>query len=80
MRQLLKSIISDVDGQGSSKRAVLFFILGLIAVNDIGVTFFHATFNEAIWTDLFFALLSFGGMITAEKFTKRGVNKEGESK
>ena len=72
----LKQIFSDVDGTGSSKRATLFIVLALIGIIVIGVTFFHATFNETIWTDLFFALLSFGGMITAEKFTKRGIRND----
>jgi len=69
-------IIQDVDGSPSSKRVTLFIILLLISVITIGVTFFSAKFNETIWQDLFFGLLSFGGLITAEKFTKRGISKE----
>ena len=66
-------MFSDVDRQGSQKRLVTFGIFLLIAGNNIGVTFFHASFNEHIWDDLIYSLLAGLGMITAEKFTNRGV-------
>ena len=69
-------MFSDIDGQVSSKRMILFGVFALIAIIVVGVTYFKAHFEEAIWTDLFFALLSFGGMVTAEKFTKRGIRDE----
>jgi hypothetical protein len=68
----LQQILSDVDGQGSSKRVMSFGILGLISTIALGVTFFHATFQEQVWQDLIVTLLAAFGLITSEKFTKRG--------
>lgn len=72
----LKQILSDVDGQGSSKRVMSFGILGLLAVIATGVTFFHAAFQQQIWQDLIYTLLAGFGLITSEKFTKRGIRND----
>jgi len=67
----IQQTFSDVDGQGSSKRVMSFGILALISCIALGVTFFHATFQEQVWQDLIFTLLAGFGLITSEKFTKR---------
>jgi len=82
--KFLQQILSDVDGQGSSKRVMSFCILALISIIALGVTFFHAAFQEQIWQDLIFTLLAGFGLITSEKFTKRspagsGANQNNEN-
>jgi hypothetical protein len=72
----LKQVFSDVDGQGSSKRVMSFAILALLFIIALGVTFFHATFQEQIWQDLIYTLLTGLGLITSEKFTKRGIRTD----
>jgi hypothetical protein len=48
-----------------------FCILLLMAIIALGVTFFHAAFQQQIWQDLVYTLLAGFGLITSEKFTKR---------
>ena len=72
----LKQVLSDVDGQGSSKRVMSFAILALLFIIALGVTFFHASFQEQIWQDLIYTLLTGFGLITSEKFTKRGIRND----
>jgi hypothetical protein len=72
----LKQVLSDVDGQGSSKRVMSFAILALLFIIALGVTFFYASFQEQIWQDLIYTLLTGFGLITSEKFTKRGIRND----
>lgn len=72
MKEFLKSVLSDVDGSGSSKRVATFVILFLIVLISIGVTFFHATMQAQIWEDLKYTFWLMMGFITSEKFTDRG--------
>jgi len=71
MKEFLKSVFSDVDNQGSSKRIATFIILLLIVFTVIGVEFFHATFQAQIWEDLKYTFWLCLGFITSEKFTIR---------
>ncbi len=75
--KFVQQILSDVDGQGSSKRVMSFAILALLSTIGLGVTFFHATFQQQIWQDLIFTLLAGFGLITSEKFTKRSPTGSG---
>jgi hypothetical protein len=71
LTEIIKQILSDVDGQGSSKRMAAIWLLAIITVIAISVTFEWAKLNNTIWTDL---VIMFGiciGAITSEKFTKR---------
>ena len=72
----LKQMFSDVDGQGSHKRLIVFGIFILIAAIVIGVTFCKATFQANIWDDLIYTLIAGLGMITSEKFTTRSLRTE----
>lgn len=74
----IQSMLSDVDGSGSSKRGIAFVILLVFVFMAVG-SCFGLTIKDNIWDDVFYALLTFGSMITAEKFTKRSIRKEGES-
>lgn len=74
--KFIQQMFSDVDEQGSQKRLVTFGIFLLLATITIGVTFFHATFNEVVWTDLCFLLGAGLGVIASEKFTKRGMRND----
>lgn len=74
--KFILQMFSDVDGQGSQKRLVTFGIFLLVASIAVGVTFFHAALNEHIWEDLIYTLLVGLGLITAEKFTKRGLRND----
>ena len=74
--KFIQSIFSDVDGQASSKRVGTFIVLALIVAITIGVTFGSAKFSDAIWTDLIYTFLAGMGLITSEKFTKRGIRNE----
>ncbi len=76
MKELFKQMFQDVDQQGSQKRLVTFGIFCLVAAIVIGVTFFHASLNDHIWEDLIYTLLAGLGLITAEKFTKRGLRND----
>lgn len=71
MKEFFKSIFSDVDGQGSSKRVATFVILLLIVATVIGVTFFKASFQAQMWEDLKYTFWLCLGFITSEKFTTR---------
>lgn len=71
MKNFFQQILSDVDGQGSSKRVATFWLLTLISAITVGVTFFHAYFNETIWTDLLLAFAASIGLVTYEKYNKR---------
>lgn len=69
--EIIKQILSDVDGQGSSKRIAALWLLLLISIIALAVTFDVAKLNNTVWTDL---VIMFGiciGAITGEKFTKR---------
>lgn len=72
----IKQMFTDVDGQGSQKRLISFGIFLLVAAISIGVTFFKAVLNDHIWEDLIYTLLAGLGLITAEKFTKRGMRND----
>lgn len=74
--KFILQMFSDVDGQGSQKRLVTFGIFLLVAAITIGVTFFHCVLNDHVWEDLIYTLLAGLGLITAEKFTKRGVRTD----
>jgi hypothetical protein len=74
--KFIMQMFSDVDGQGSQKRLVVFGVFLVVAAIAIGVTFFHATLNESVWTDLIFLLGAGLGLITSEKFTKRGIRND----
>lgn len=80
MKEFLKSIFSDVDGQGSFKRIGTAVILLLIVSTVIGVTFFHASFQEQMWEDLKYTFWLSMGFITSEKFTSRGTAPKEEVK
>ncbi|MEP7319557.1 MAG: hypothetical protein ABI921_12475 [Panacibacter sp.] len=76
MKNFIKQMFSDVDGEGSFKRFGMFVILLLIFITVIGVTFFHASFQAQIWEDLKFTFWIGLGFITSEKFTKRGMGDD----
>lgn len=74
-QNFLYSMFSDVDGQGSSKRGIAFVILLVFTFMAVG-SCYGLTIKDNIWDDVFYALLTFGGMITSEKFTKRSVRND----
>ena len=76
----IKLILTDSTGNPSSKRAVMFVILGLIIAIVVQVQFLGKTLNDKIWEDLFYALMGTCGMVTSEFFTKRSVRNEGSDK
>jgi len=71
MKQIFKQIFQDVDGQGSSKRIVLFVMLLLMVAIAIGVTFFDASYPTDIWNDLKYTLWLCLGFVFGEKLTPR---------
>lgn len=76
MNKFIHDVLSDTDGGGSSKRVIALWILAVLTIIAISVTFFKVPLNENVWDDLYYGLLIFGGLITSEKFTKRTVRKE----
>lgn len=79
MKEFIKSVFSDVDNQGSSKRVATFVILLLIFVTVIGVTFFNAAFQAQMWEDLKYTFWLCLGFITSEKFTNRSKQDAGSA-
>lgn len=77
MKNIIFQILSDVDGQGSSKRVIAFAVLLVFMFMAVG-SCFNLTIKDNIWDDVFYGLLYFGGLITAEKFTKRSIRTEGQ--
>lgn len=71
MKNLFQQILSDVDGKGSSSRVTMFILLLVLCAMAIGVFFFHANYNDHIWSDIFWSVLVFGGYNKSEKFTNR---------
>ena len=69
-------MLSDVDGQGSSKRGGFLVILMVFVFMAIG-SCYGLKVKDNIWDDVFYAMLTFAGMITSEKFTKRSIRNEG---
>jgi hypothetical protein len=65
--KFIQSILSDVDGQGSSKRVTLFVLLLLYVVMALANTFAAKHIDDKILDNTFNLV---------EKFTKRGVDKE----
>ncbi|MBX6362041.1 MAG: hypothetical protein IRZ03_18450 [Acidobacterium ailaaui] len=74
MKQFISSIFKDVDGQYSSKRVITFAIAILIIAIAIGNSFFGYKVDDNIWSDLIYTLWAGLGMVTSEKFTKRGIS------
>lgn len=74
MKQFISSIFKDVDGQPSSKRVITFAIAILIIAIAIGNSFFGYKVDDNIWSDLIYTLWAGLGMVTSEKFTKRGIS------
>jgi hypothetical protein len=60
-------IFKDSDGKGSSKRVAAFWLLVLITAQVVGVCFFHAAFNNSIWTDTMIAFGVSMGLVSTEK-------------
>jgi hypothetical protein len=70
MKHFIKEILSDGNGQGSSKRVAAFWLLFLITAQAIGITFFKAAYNEAVWTDTLIAFGANQGLVLGERFSK----------
>ncbi|MDP4201420.1 MAG: hypothetical protein Q8861_01895 [Bacteroidota bacterium] len=81
MKTIIYQMLSDVSGNGSSKRGIAFIILALFVFMAVG-SCFGLTIKPDIWDDVFYGLLVFGGMITSEQFSKRSVRnyKDNEPK
>jgi hypothetical protein len=74
--KFFQSILSDVDGQGSSKRLTLFILVILYVIMALANTFQGKHIDEKILDNTFYAILLLSGFNLAEKFTKRGIDKD----
>jgi hypothetical protein len=63
----MKSIFNDSDGKASSKRIAAFWLLALITAQVVGIVFYHAAFNNSIWTDTMIGFGACMGLISTEK-------------
>lgn len=60
-------MFKDSDGKYSSKRVAAFWLLALMSVQIIGICFYHAAFNNSLWTDTVLAFGACIGLISTEK-------------
>jgi hypothetical protein len=74
--KFIQSILSDVDGQGSSKRVTLFILVFLYVTMGIASTFWGKQIDPKILDNTFYAILLLSGFNLAEKYTKRGMDKD----
>ena len=75
MNNVIIQMLTDVSGNGSSKRGIAFIILLLFVFMSVG-SCFGLTIKPDVWDDVFYGLLTFGGLITSEQFTKRSTRND----
>jgi hypothetical protein len=71
MKQILKSILSDVDGQTSSKRVITILAFLMMCVGFIASTFGNVTVEEFIWDGMLYIVATGLGFTTIEKFSRK---------
>ena len=76
MFKTLISSLSDVDGQTSSKRIVLYLLTATLITMAMFDTVGKAHFRDSTWDDVFYGVMIFGGYVISEKFTKRSIRNE----
>ena len=70
-KHFVKETLSDVDGNWSSKRVVLFIGVGLYVIAFFATTFFHYTVVDSIMNVMTSIILGGLGVTAAERFGKK---------
>ena len=74
MKQILKSILSDVDGQTSSKRVITIFAFILMGIGFLSNTFCGTQIEQFIWDGMMYIVATGLGFTTIEKFSRKSAD------
>ncbi len=72
MKDFLKQVFRDVDGQYSSKRFVVFISIGILIATWVGNFFYQMQIAEFIFEGFLYITVIGLGVTTAEKFSRKG--------
>jgi len=79
MKEFFKKMLSDVDGQTSSKRFITLIAFALLATAFLCNIFFEIPLQEFVYDGMMYLVCVGLGVTVAEKFSKNGAGK-GEAK
>jgi hypothetical protein len=75
MKKFFKKMLSDIDGQTSSKRFITLAAFILLAIAFISNIFFTIPLEEFIFDGMMYLVAAGLGFTTLEKFSKNGAGK-----